>query len=379
MTGRVWKKGTPDPLLDPSFSGDQMNAFILESIEFYNNNPHSSLVGLSPNESEESFFREHGNEHPEIVNILSSSSDSSAVKLYETYQKDLIDKYQGDWRRFFLDWFEKQTHWQEKTTSLLESQLAESRQQYQTLYSKHLEQQKQIEFLYEEARVLKEARELAEERKLKRQNAKKVDLRQTVSSEDFNLILTLVKGCIFTASRRRLALSLLFVTGLRVSNLLTFTVENVRCLFESGETTISLIKGGESRFPLHLSNSGLEFFRRFKADWDVLYAKRSNDSLFFVSKDFTPISREFFDRELNNILTKASVILEKHLRTHSFRATMIPELLKSTPIDEVKEVMGHKSIATTLEYKRGRLSSNAIKKILNTREFSLRKIKKIKN
>ena len=37
------------------------------------------------------------------------------------------------------------------------------------------------------------------------------------------------------------------------------------------------------------------------------------------------------------------------IRTHSFRATIITDLLESTPIDEVKALMGHKNISTTLD------------------------------
>ncbi len=65
--------------------------------------------------------------------------------------------------------------------------------------------------------------------------------------------------------------------------------------------------------------------------------------------------------------------LEKHIRTHSFRATLITELLKSTPIDEVKEVIGHKDISSTLEYKRSRLSQKQTKKIVSQRNIKIKK------
>lgn len=61
------------------------------------------------------------------------------------------------------------------------------------------------------------------------------------------------------------------------------------------------------------------------------------------------------------MLTKGSVILEKHIRTHSFRATVITELLKSTLVDQVKEVIGDKSIGST----RSRLQPRQVNKILN--------------
>ena len=76
------------------------------------------------------------------------------------------------------------------------------------------------------------------------------------------------------------------------------------------------------------------------------------------------IDRTSFDHEINIILTKASQVFHKHTRTHSFRASIITDFLKSTPIDVVKEVMGHKDIKTTLQYKRCSLSEVQFKQVL---------------
>ncbi len=67
-----------------------------------------------------------------------------------------------------------------------------------------------------------------------------------------------------------------------------------------------------------------------------------------------PFNSELFDRELNAILSKASTLYETHLRTHSFRAMFITDLLESDPIEDVKEVVDHKHISTTLENKSSR-------------------------
>lgn len=55
----------------------------------------------------------------------------------------------------------------------------------------------------------------------------------------------------------------------------------------------------------------------------------------------------------------------KHLRTHSFRATLITELLTSTRLDQVKELIGHSDIKSTLTHKRGGLSQEQQVKVLN--------------
>ena len=85
-----------------------------------------------------------------------------------------------------------------------------------------------------------------------------------------------------------------------------------------------------------------------------------------------------FEKELNKILEKASIILKKNIRTHSFRATVITELLANNiAIDDVKEIIGHKSIESTLNYKRLRLSPRQIQRVHNTRKIESKEIKKI--
>lgn len=59
------------------------------------------------------------------------------------------------------------------------------------------------------------------------------------------------------------------------------------------------------------------------------------------------IDRTSLEKELNAALTKASEMFRKHIRTHSFRATLITNYLQRTPIDIVKDVIGHRDIKTT--------------------------------
>jgi len=98
---------------------------------------------------------------------------------------------------------------------------------------------------------------------------------------------------------------------------------------------------------------------------------KDRDSYFFTTQSRLdkPINRSSFDHELNLILAKASEKFSKHLRTHSFRASMITDFLKSTPIDIVKEIVGHKDIGTTLQYKRGGIDAIQMKSVLKKLDF----------
>ncbi len=116
-------------------------------------------------------------------------------------------------------------------------------------------------------------------------------------------------------------------------------------LFTTGSTVIPLIKGGAQRHTLTLSpylaslSMGISFVAGYTSDLKFLIKGKSLQDPFFSSalKLDVAIARETFDRELNNILKSASARLGKHLRTHSFRATLITDLLENTPIDVVKD------------------------------------------
>jgi len=369
-------QGLPwDPLSSKTLSVDEFGAVIQREIEDYNARPHSYFKGqASPNAMEEALFAQHGSSHPSsTLPLLAASSSEDSLDI-EVYKKEVLSVYHGDWVSFFQDWRLEQRNWQKKTT--LELQEAKSR--YESLYEQYLKVQAKLEAVYQESMRKKAEDEKKEALRLKRKESKKQSLRATISVSEFSGILNLVTGRSESIkSRRRLSLALLFLTGLRVSNLLVLTVSNVEELFSSGQTTIRLIKGGESRHKLVLTKEGRSFLKPFRSDLiNLSHEKRGSALLFSApSTDELPFNAELFDRELNKILSKASVLYEKHLRTHSFRATFITDLLESVQIDDVKELVGHKSIATTLEYKRSRLTSSQTKDLLKTRDSFLRKSK----
>ena len=61
-----------------------------------------------------------------------------------------------------------------------------------------------------------------------------------------------VKNEHYVPSRKKAALILLYITGLRVSNLLLLKIHNIEDLFEKGSTTIPLIKRGSNKHLLAL-------------------------------------------------------------------------------------------------------------------------------
>ncbi len=74
-----------------------------------------------------------------------------------------------------------------------------------------------------------------------------------------------------------------------------------------------------------------------------------------------PIDTTSLDKDINSILTKASEKVEEHIRIHPFRATIITNYLQETPIDRVKNMVGHKDIKTTALYKRSTVDKDCEK------------------
>ena len=279
-----------------------------------------------------------------------------ALEYYSFQQRlDFYQNYIKDPQKFFID-FRKET----------QSGLSGLVSQNETLYQQNLNMKKQLDFVESELQVMKDQRLLKEKRALKRKSAITQNIRDSVTEEEFKGIIDLVKANTFVASRRKTAFLLLYVTGLRVSNLLVLIIKHIKELLDNGKTQIPLIKKGSKQHDIVLSNKSCEWLKAYTNSFYQLMIHKERDSFFFTTQKNTdkPINRSSFDNELNNVLSKASEKYSKHIRTHSFRASIITDFLKSTPIDVVKEIVGHKDIGTTLQYKRGNIDEIQIKKIL---------------
>ena len=90
-------------------------------------------------------------------------------------------------------------------------------------------------------------------------NAKKRDVREVINENEFNQILDILQNNYafhhFVSSRKKTALLLLYLTGLRVSSLLLLTVRNVKEVMERGETFVNLIQN--KNHPITVGKKGL--------------------------------------------------------------------------------------------------------------------------
>lgn len=153
---------------------------------------------------------------------------------------------------------------------------------------------------------------------------------------------------------------------MRVSNLLKFKIKHVQDLLNQGETQIPLIKRGNKQHNIILSQKSCQWLKKFSSNFSQLMMHKERDYFFFTTQNRSdkPINRSYFDTELNNVLMKTSEIYSKHIRTHSFMASITTDFFKSTPIYVIKEIVGHKDIGTTLQYKRTTINPIQMKKVL---------------
>lgn len=209
--------------------------------------------------------------------------------------KKVISEYAGDWVRFFVDF---------RTEKKV--QFSKILAQNQSLYEQNLQLQESLTFVREEVEVMRNSRIKAEERKLRRQNAQKQVLRDSINPQDFKYIIDSIKTNGFISARKRTAFILLYSTGLRVSNLLALSINHIKDLIDKGKTYVPLNKGGDSRHPIALSTQGKRLLCDHFTDFARLMADKEGTNPFFTTQIQLQksINRSSFDNELNAVLKR---------------------------------------------------------------------------
>ncbi len=151
-------------------------------------------------------------------------------------RKQVAASYANNWQEFFLDWRSREHL---KSEKLLQQNLE--------LKFKLIEINKTMSYVAQQTKIQENTREKKALAKQKRDLSTKLPLRDTISRADFDVVISLVKKHRFSKARRRLALALLYLSGLRVSNLRLLSVKNVKTLLKTGNVTLPIIKRGFNR------------------------------------------------------------------------------------------------------------------------------------
>lgn len=298
-----------------------------------------------------------------LVNNLEAPTKQSMKK----YKTKIIQKFEGNWEKFFLDF-------EENTTKALHEIQFQNRvlsAQNNMLYKQNKEIRQQIQYMEERERMREQKEIEKQNAKHKRKKTKRLPVRDAITIEEFEQILHMVDRFYqdpFVRARLKIGLILLYTTGLRISNLLVLTKRNVCLLALEGECQTAIIKGGAQRKTLYIGTKGKELFQKFHFELTHLCLHQSNDgsTLFSTKWDSSkPISKRSLIGQINNILKYASTIFGKHLRSHSFRASYITDLLdQGVPIEKTKDIIGHSHIGTTATYRRSLVTLKELRKTI---------------
>jgi site-specific recombinase XerD len=168
---------------------------------------------------------------------------------------------------------------------------------------------------------------------------------------------------LFAQASDRIALCILFLTGLRISNLKRITVGELKSFFKGGELRVTLVKSKKD----HIMSYPMSNTYRERLD-ELFYEQEF--SLFFNTKtdpqeEAWPMSRETLNKRINFILKKASLKTGKNFKSHSFRIGLCTAITDEFTIYEAQQMMGHAHLSTTQRYSRGTLTKREKHDILN--------------
>lgn len=154
----------------------------------------------------------------------------------------------------------------------------------------------------------------------------------------------------------RLAITLLFITGARISEILTIKKKNIETLFTELKPCLEFETPSQyqKNHKVFLTPHQTILARQRKEDWELIQKISCSENPFLFgtkNKKDKHLSREYFTREINNVLNQVGQESGIKLTSHSFRKGYITKLYEVTnDVELISNVVGHKSFATTQKY-----------------------------
>jgi integrase len=213
----------------------------------------------------------------------------------------------------------------------------------------------QLEIVVSEFNVIKKEREEKVERREKWAKRKRLPKRDPINSEIYDLLIKESEGPSYIATRTRIALCLLTVTGVRISELLPLKVGQLKTLFEDGWVSIDRLKKGPGNHKAFLTEEGKKLIKTRKKDFELLFLMKNKDSYVFTSdrKPHQILRRETITMDANKVMHSVSKSLpdKPNITSHSFRIGYISQLWRDTKdIEFVRQTIGHRSLNSTSGY-----------------------------
>lgn len=176
-----------------------------------------------------------------------------------------------------------------------------------------------------------------------------------LSAEEVDLLLRQPKDTNIKGIRDKAMLELLYATGIRVSELISLTIDDInlslgyiRCMDEKKERIIPI------------GTIALKVLTRYYEEARFIMLKNKEQRILFVNCLGQQMSRQGFWKIIKYYSSKANINkrITPHILRHSFAAHLVEN---GADLKSVQEMLGHSDISTTQIY--AKMSSNKIKEV----------------
>ena len=213
----------------------------------------------------------------------------------------------------------------------------------------------QLDDVLKELNAVKKKREEKAARREKWSQRKRLPKRDPINSEIYNLLIKESEGPSYIATRTRIAICLLTVTGIRIGELLSLKVGQLETLVEEGWISIDRLKRGPANHKAFLTSEGKRIIKVRKRDFEFLFLMKDKDSYVFTSdrKPNQMLRRQTITMDVNKVMHSVSNLLTSrpNITSHSFRIGYISQLWKDTKdIEFVRQTIGHRNLNSTSAY-----------------------------
>ena len=215
--------------------------------------------------------------------------------------------------------------------------------------------QDRIQLLVDELNSERLKKEEKERRKLKYEKRKRRPKRDPMTLEIYKNLIKDAEGPTYLNTRLRLAFCILFITGIRINELLPLKVSQINKLIKEGWIAIDRSKRGPSNHKAFLTWEGKQILKERKKDFDYLFLIKKPEHYIFTAEKTpdTMLTRETLTKSINSSMHRVSknMVGSPCITSHSFRVGYITKLWKdSKDLEFVRQSIGHKGIQTTSSY-----------------------------
>ena len=197
-----------------------------------------------------------------------------------------------------------------------------------------------FKFLILEEKISKDPMDLIESPKLKRK------LPEVLSLNDINILLNSIDLSTMEGVRNRAIIETLYSSGLRVSELVNLSIQNL--FLDIG--FIKVIGKGSKERLVPIGRYAIKYINMYKNGYrHNKKINKGNEGFLFLNRYGRKLTREMIFLIIKKVSNKC--LLNKNVSPHTFRHSFATHLIEGgADLRAVQEMLGHESITTTEIY-----------------------------